>query len=588
MSQGNQTIWQKVKGGSKSGFDKAYKAIDKLGAPINRLSNRVGSEAFWPTTLDKESDKAARILKSFCKDGFYREEEVQPADGPKQKQKVLQKIPEKVIRNAKGVAIFTTMRTGLWISGAGGSGVLIAKKPDGTWSPPSGIMLHTAGLGFLVGVDIYDCVVVINTEKALEAFTKVRCTLGGEVSVVAGPVGAGAVLDTEIHKRRAPIYTYMKSRGFYAGVQIDGTIVIERMDENERFYGQKLSVQDILAGKVRHPPYEVGRLLETLRAAQGDSDVDESMIPTEAPPGDYEIEDGQMFGVPDKEDPDPYGVLALEKEGMSLKEAGTQKRASWEQFSFNPSPTSPIYNIYSRRSQDMSARTISRRNSWRSSAFIMTDSATQTDLPTDAPQSPSRRSVRSQHSSKARARAEPVSVSTSNGYTTPPRTPPASSGDYKHKDNPEHDNEHDDDVQIIEQPVVQSIHTVQPVTSQVVSRARLVNVPKRLPPKLPPRNPSRNSEQVQVDASASPTKDDFSSVERGSIDNAQPEKETVMDSMGAEKHSGTAAAAQQLQEVKLDDNDDDLRANASDKVDDARKQERQDSENKEKMPGGFD
>lgn len=40
--------------------------MDKLGAPVNKLSNKLGSEAFWPTTLDKESDKAARILKSFC------------------------------------------------------------------------------------------------------------------------------------------------------------------------------------------------------------------------------------------------------------------------------------------------------------------------------------------------------------------------------------------------------------------------------------------------------------------------------------------------------------------------------------------
>jgi lipid-binding SYLF domain-containing protein len=82
-----------------------------------------------------------------------------------------------VIRNAKGLAIFTTMRTGLWVSGAGGSGVLIARKEDGSWSPPSGIMLHTAGLGFLVGIDIYDCVLVLNTTQALEAFSKVRCTL---------------------------------------------------------------------------------------------------------------------------------------------------------------------------------------------------------------------------------------------------------------------------------------------------------------------------------------------------------------------------------------------------------------------------
>lgn len=58
--------WDTTKKQSKKGFDKAIKVVDKLGAPINRFSNRIGSEAFWPTTLDKESDKAARILKSFC------------------------------------------------------------------------------------------------------------------------------------------------------------------------------------------------------------------------------------------------------------------------------------------------------------------------------------------------------------------------------------------------------------------------------------------------------------------------------------------------------------------------------------------
>ncbi|KAA8612405.1 hypothetical protein PtrSN002B_003494 [Pyrenophora tritici-repentis] len=59
-------LWAKTKTQSKTGFDKVYGWVDKLGAPVNRLSNKVGSEAFWPTTLDIESDKAARILKSFC------------------------------------------------------------------------------------------------------------------------------------------------------------------------------------------------------------------------------------------------------------------------------------------------------------------------------------------------------------------------------------------------------------------------------------------------------------------------------------------------------------------------------------------
>src|SRR6266480_5857554 len=141
-----ETAWEKTKKyagtgytKAKPGFDKAWQALDKLGAPVNRLSNRLGSEAFWPTTLDKESDKAARILRSFCKDGFYSKVDEQQAkkaeeagdkiEAPIGKQRVLKKIPEKVIKNARGLAIFTVMRTGFWVSGAGGSGILVARDP---------------------------------------------------------------------------------------------------------------------------------------------------------------------------------------------------------------------------------------------------------------------------------------------------------------------------------------------------------------------------------------------------------------------------------------------------------------------------
>lgn len=137
-------------------------------------------------------------LTRHLEDGFYAEED-RPLnqEGARGKQTVLKKIPERVIQNAVGLAIFTTMRSGLWISGAGGSGVLIARKEDGTWSPPSGILLHTAGLGFLVGIDIYDCVLVINNRKALDSFTKIRATVGGEISAVAGPAGIGGILEND-------------------------------------------------------------------------------------------------------------------------------------------------------------------------------------------------------------------------------------------------------------------------------------------------------------------------------------------------------------------------------------------------------
>lgn len=397
-------LWSKTKSQSKAGFDKVYSWVDKLGAPVNRLSNKVGSEAFWPTTLDIESDKAARILKSFCKDGFFQEEDRPTVDAPKGKQKVLKKIPAKVIQNAKGLCIFTTMRTGFWVSGSGGAGILVARLPDGSWSPPSGIMMHTVGVGFLLGVDIYDCVIVINSDKAMEAFESVRCTLGGEISAVAGPVGVGGILDTELHKRQSPIFTYIKSRGFYAGLQLDGTVVIERTDENERFYGERIGVKDILAGKARHPPYEIRRLMETLRAAQGDTDIDESLIPDEASPADFDVmaPGSEPFGIPDAADPDPYGVLALQEAGLEIREAGTHSRPTSEQFEFKPSPTSPIYNTFRnstfRRSIDASI-TGSRRSSWRTSTMssireyrapsIMIDTSTQTD---DLPPPPAKKS----------------------------------------------------------------------------------------------------------------------------------------------------------------------------------------------------
>ncbi|KFY72542.1 hypothetical protein V499_07326 [Pseudogymnoascus sp. VKM F-103] len=352
--------WDRTKKGGKQGFDKVWGWADKLGAPVNKFTNKIGSEAFWPTELDKESDKAARILRSFCKDGFYKEEKLPPSEvGPNQnaKQRVLMKIPPNVVKNAVGMAIFTTMRTGLWISGAGGSGVLVARLEDGSWSPPSGIMLHTAGIGFLVGIDIYDCVVVINSRKTLESFTKIRATVGGEISAVAGPVGVGGVIESDGKWKQInrPVFTYLKSRGFYAGVQLDGTVIIERTDENERFYGERISAANILAGKVRFVPRETKMLLETLKLAEGRSDYDQDLMEElegQPAPGDVDVESTTVFGIPEPDDPDPFGVLALEQAGMEIKEAGSHSRPSSSQFEYKPSPTSPIFPHLNRLSMD--------------------------------------------------------------------------------------------------------------------------------------------------------------------------------------------------------------------------------------------
>jgi len=372
-------------------------------------------------------------------------------------------------------------------------------------------MLHTAGLGFLVGVDIYDCVVVINTQDALDAFSKLRCTLGGEVSVVAGPLGAGAMLESEIHKRQAPIFTYLKSRGFYAGVQIDGTMVIERTDENERFYGEKIPVADILAGKVRHPPYETRGLMATIKAAQGDTDVDQSLLPTEAAPGDFEIEEeGHVFGVPDREDPDPYGVLALEKEGLQIREAGSHERPTSEQFEFKPSPYSPIFSTY-RKSIDGT----SRRSSWRRSNMSnmsaidrapMADMSTQTELDesesinTASQRSPVR-STFSRESPRPNGHMPHISEDIPPERELTVKTPepdpelneersPSNDPRHARMENVDLDDDHEEEA---------VVHEVQQAAApQIIHKARMVTVTKPKAPLLPTRNPIRDRKKPLV------------------------------------------------------------------------------------------
>lgn len=298
------------------------------------------------------------------------------------KNRTLLTIPSKVINKAVGLAIFTTARAGFHVSGATGSGVLIARLPDGSWSPPSGIQVHSVGAGFMIGIDIYDCVVVINSREALEAFTKTRMSLGSDLAVVAGPWGAGGSVDfaapqskgkdkekaasgadgaateeeepprmlgqyatrpkkpaspppagaspTTAEKKadsaeaptvnepstekttddsaetpsrpdagkerkpsalktaiKQPTYSYVKSRGFYAGVQVDGTIVTERKDANAAFYGEPVAVEHILKGEVPLVPgkenwvHSVQGLFDTIKGAEGWRAQPQSQAPPE-------------------------------------------------------------------------------------------------------------------------------------------------------------------------------------------------------------------------------------------------------------------------------------------------------------------
>ncbi|KAG0000176.1 hypothetical protein BGZ79_006238 [Entomortierella chlamydospora] len=160
-------------------------------------------------------------------------------------------IPPDVLRKAKGLAIYTVVKAGFIVSARGGSGLVVIKKDDGQWSAPSFIATGGLGFGALAGADITDIILVLMTDEAVET-TFVQggsVTLGGGLSVSAGPVGVGGEIGVSANTlaaNTASIFSYTKSKGLFAGVSLDGTVLLERKEANAAFYGRAISAAEIL------------------------------------------------------------------------------------------------------------------------------------------------------------------------------------------------------------------------------------------------------------------------------------------------------------------------------------------------------
>jgi SH3 domain-containing YSC84-like protein 1 len=169
-------------------------------------------------------------------------------------------IPQAMLKEAKGLAIMTVIKAGFGISGRGGSGVVVARIKNG-WSGPSAIGTGGAGFGFQIGAEVTEFVMVLNTDAAVKAFSgDANVTLGGDISVAAGPIGRHAeAAVTPV----AAVYTYSRSQGLFAGISLEGTVIGTRNDANAAYYGRRVTAREILSGKVAPPP-GAKRLLQVL------------------------------------------------------------------------------------------------------------------------------------------------------------------------------------------------------------------------------------------------------------------------------------------------------------------------------------
>jgi lipid-binding SYLF domain-containing protein len=145
-------------------------------------------------------------------------------------------IPISLFKDAEGVAIIPKVIKGGFVIGARhGDGVLLVKDQQGAWHAPMFVSLTGGNIGWQVGVQSTDVILVFKTQKSIQGLLSGNLTLGADAAIAAGPVGRQAAAATD-SKLGAEIYSYSRSRGLFAGVSFDGSVMRVDPMANASYY----------------------------------------------------------------------------------------------------------------------------------------------------------------------------------------------------------------------------------------------------------------------------------------------------------------------------------------------------------------
>lgn len=173
--------------------------------------------------------------------------------------------PRWLLRRSKAVVIIPDMvKAGFVVGGKYGRGVVLARKPDGSWSPPSFIRTGSASVGFQIGAQAMDLFMVVVNQKGLDGILNNQVKFGVDASVVAGPWGRATEAGLTGASLEADIYSYSRSKGAFAGVSLEGGGIETDAKANAAYYGRPLSVREILTGNQVTPPKEAQRLIDAI------------------------------------------------------------------------------------------------------------------------------------------------------------------------------------------------------------------------------------------------------------------------------------------------------------------------------------
>ena len=196
-------------------------------------------------------------------------------------------IPEKLMARAHAIAVIpNVVKVAAVVGGRRGSGAMVVRDANGKFSDPIMVSLTGGNVGWQIGVQSTDIVLVFTTAKGVEGIADGKLTLGADASVAAGPVGRAASAATD-QNFSAEVYSYSRNRGLFAGVALDGSILNIDSKSNKGLYGKNAPAADIIAGRVSTDVDAARRferaILASTAAGQSPNSIASSSSATAAP-----------------------------------------------------------------------------------------------------------------------------------------------------------------------------------------------------------------------------------------------------------------------------------------------------------------
>jgi SH3 domain-containing YSC84-like protein 1 len=165
--------------------------------------------------------------------------------------KIPDALPQGLLNKAECVAVMPSVKKfAFGVGGSYGRGVLVCRtgnKFTGPWGAPAMYRLEGASIGFQLGGQATDFLLLVMNQRGAESLLRSKVKLGADAVVAAGPKGRAAMAATDAYMR-AEILTYSRSRGLFAGVSLEGSTLRQDNSANEKLYGRKITAQEIVMG----------------------------------------------------------------------------------------------------------------------------------------------------------------------------------------------------------------------------------------------------------------------------------------------------------------------------------------------------